>query len=51
MVLNISSDVKWIKANMDSMGFYVVNYDNETWSGLQKQLMEDHEVRTNFPPL
>ena len=46
MTLNVSTKVKWIKANIDSMGFYLVNYDNETWINLQKQLLDDHEVRT-----
>ena len=42
--LAIDSSMIWVKANVHSMGFYVVNYDELTWKALARQLYEDHTV-------
>ena len=34
----------WLKANLDQIGFYRVNYDAENWEALAGQLMKDHTV-------
>lgn len=33
-----------MKANIDQIGFYRVNYDDENWQALSKQLEDDHKV-------
>lgn len=33
----------WMKANIDQIGFYRVNYDDENWQALSKQLEDDHK--------
>ena len=37
-------DKGWLKANLDQIGFYRVNYDAENWKALAEQLMKDHTV-------
>lgn len=43
---NLKSSVKsdWVLANVDSSGFYRVNYDVENWHGIIKQLKNNHTV-------
>ena len=36
----------WIKANIDQLNFYRVNYDEDNWNLLSKQLQEDHNVKS-----
>lgn len=38
--------VKWIKGNVDTQGFYRVNYDEGSWKAIIQQLREDHTVFT-----
>lgn len=33
----------WLKVNANQIGFYRVNYDEEIWSALAKQLENDHQ--------
>ena len=40
-------EFKWLKANMNSDNYYIVNYDKQTWHGIIKQLKTDHEVGSN----
>ena len=40
---NIST-LKWYKANYGAIGFYRVNYDDENWSNLLKQINVNHTV-------
>ena len=35
---------KWIIGNLDYMGFYRVNYDEDMWKKLIQQLKKDHTV-------
>ncbi|XP_065670521.1 endoplasmic reticulum aminopeptidase 1 isoform X1 [Hydra vulgaris] len=42
--IDLDSTVMWVKANIDSRGFYLVNYDNETWRALQQQLVNNHKA-------
>ncbi|KAK0044047.1 aminopeptidase N [Biomphalaria pfeifferi] len=39
-----SSRNGWIIANIDEVGYYRVNYDEDNWKALTDQLQEDHEV-------
>ncbi|XP_052090870.1 uncharacterized protein LOC127727793 [Mytilus californianus] len=41
---NFLSGKDWIIANTQQFGFYRVNYDNENWLALVKQLNTDHKV-------
>ncbi|CAG5120980.1 unnamed protein product, partial [Candidula unifasciata] len=34
----------WLKANVDTQGFYRVNYDKHGWQSIIRQLSEDHTV-------
>ncbi|BFZ22405.1 hypothetical protein BsWGS_25444 [Bradybaena similaris] len=34
----------WLKANVDTQGFYRVNYDKKGWQAIARQLSEDHTV-------
>jgi len=42
--LEIDNTALWVKANYNCMGFYVVNYDNQTWTALSRQLMNNHMI-------
>lgn len=42
--LNWPSTARWIKANVNQIGYYRVNYDNENWRNLCQQLNVDHKV-------
>ena len=46
--LNWVSSDGWIKANVDQIGYYRVNYETENWKSLYLQLQSDHKVRTNI---
>lgn len=46
--LNWASSDVWIKANVDQIGYYRVNYETENWKSLYLQLQSDHKVRTNI---
>lgn len=35
----------WVIGNVDYMGFYRTNYDEEMWEKLTEQLQKDHKVR------
>ena len=48
--LNWASSDGWIKANVDQIGYYRVNYETENWKSLYLQLQSDHKVRTNIHP-
>lgn len=39
---------KWIYANIDFMGYFRVNYDEQNWLKITNQLKKDH---TKFTPL
>ena len=38
----------FIIANLDMSGFYRVNYDDENWMMIAKQLMANHKVRSFY---
>ena len=42
--LNWASSDGWIKANVDQIGYYRVNYETENWKSLYNQLLSDHKV-------
>ena len=42
--LNWVSSDGWIKANVDQIGYYRVNYEAENWKALSRQLKTDHKV-------
>lgn len=42
--LEINSDIKWIKANVNQTGFYRVMYDEEMWLSIISLLKTNHEV-------
>lgn len=44
---DITSDVDYIKCNINQTGFYRVNYPKEMWSSIIKTLMRNH---TKFSP-
>ena len=46
--LNWASSDGWIKANVDQIGYYRVNYETKNWKSLYLQLQSDHKVRTNI---
>ena len=48
--LNWASSDGWIKANVDQIGYYRVNYETENWKSLYLQLQFDHKVRTCIHP-
>merc|ERR1712212_830202 len=35
----------WIIGNIEQMGYYRVNYDDENWGKITAQLNKDHQVR------
>lgn len=39
-----TTDVEWVKANVEQSGFYRVLYDQKHWIALAKQFMRDHTV-------
>lgn len=44
--MNDTIDSKsYLLANLDVSGFYRVNYDNENWNKIIKQLSSNHKVR------
>lgn len=45
--LNWSRTSGWIKANVDQIGYYRVNYGMENWRALCQQLNSDHRVSVN----
>jgi len=45
IILNLTSKVTWLKANVAAQGFYLVRYDEDTWNELVKQLKQDKKVR------
>jgi len=47
--IKIPQNVKWIKANINSTGFFRVNYDKENWKQLKIQLETDHTVGCALP--
>ena len=47
MVLNVSSKVTWLKANVAAQGFYLVRYGEDTWNALVRQLKQDKKVKIN----
>ena len=47
-VINVPSDCRWIKANVNMTGFYRVHYDKNNWQALSEQLLHDHTVRAMF---
>lgn len=42
--LELPSDLKWIKANLEGSGYYRVQYPDEVWRELTIQLRTDHTV-------
>jgi hypothetical protein len=42
--IEVADNTKWLKANVNADGYYIVNYDNETWTQLQQQLKQNHSV-------
>lgn len=40
----------WIKMNVDQKGFYRVQYQEENWNALSKQLNDDHLVTISVYP-
>ncbi|XP_053330196.1 aminopeptidase Q [Spea bombifrons] len=42
--MKFASDDKWIVLNINVTGYYRINYDEEHWNRLAKQLEKDHKV-------
>jgi aminopeptidase N len=42
--VTVPEGMRWLKANLDSFGFYIVNYDNQTWSNLITALKTNHTI-------
>ncbi|CAH1788830.1 unnamed protein product [Owenia fusiformis] len=40
----LDNDVKWFKGNYKCVGYYRVNYDEQSWQTLINQFKEDHKV-------
>ena len=38
----------WLLANVESRGYYRVNYDDTNWAMLHTQLLNDHNVSIIF---
>lgn len=39
--IDLPGEVMWMKFNVGSNGYYIVQYDDENWSALIKLLRED----------
>lgn len=44
VVIPTPADSKWLLVNYQAAGFYRVNYDDQNWRLLQKQLKDKNEV-------
>lgn len=42
--LEVTSELKWIKANVNQTGFYRVMYDEDMWFSLISLLKSNHEL-------
>lgn len=42
--LEVTSEMKWIKANVNQTGFYRVMYDEDMWLSLISLLKSNHEL-------
>lgn len=42
MSFDIPSEVKWMKANVNQLGFYRVMYDETMWVSIIEELKENH---------
>ncbi|XP_070557699.1 aminopeptidase N-like isoform X2 [Ptychodera flava] len=42
--LSMASASDWVVVNLNQVGFYRVNYDDENWNRLAEQLKTDHDV-------
>ena len=40
----VASDTKWVKANVDMLGYYRVQYDENNWKALADQLKSYYKV-------
>ena len=48
VVIKSANNDLWIKANYLQKGYYRVNYDNDNWQKLTRQLLENHNVSIIF---